>query len=217
MKLFLDTANLEEIRTAARWGILGGVTTNPTLVAAEGADFMQRIRDICAVVDGPVSAEVTETDIEAAVRQGRVLADLHPQVVVKVAATPDGLVVCSRLAALGIRVNMTLIFSLNQALVAARAGAAYVSPFAGRLDDIGHDGIAVVRDVVECFARYDLETEVIAASIRHPQHVAQAARAGAHIATMPFPVMRQLVAHPLTDIGLERFLRDWRAQFPDSK
>jgi len=217
MKLFLDTANLDEIRTAARWGILGGVTTNPTLVAAEGVPFARRIQEICELVDGPVSAEVTETEVEAAVRQGRELAGLHSNVVVKVAVTPDGLTVCSRLAAMGIRVNMTLVFSLNQALVAARAGAAYVSPFAGRLDDIGHDGMAVVHDVVDCFYRHGIETEVIAASIRHPQHVAEAARAGAHIATIPFKVMRQLVAHPLTDSGLERFLSDWHAQFPDAK
>src|SRR5690606_26948069 len=179
MRLFLDTANLDEIRTAARWGILGGVTTNPTLVAAEGVDLERRIQEICAVVDGPVSAEVIETEVEAAVRQGQALAALHPNVVVKVPVTPDGLAVCSRLASMGIRVNMTLVFSLNQALAAARAGAAYVSPFAGRLDDIGHDGMALVRDVVECFARHGIETEVIAASIRHPRHVAEAARAGA--------------------------------------
>lgn len=217
MKLFLDTANLDEIRTAHRWGVLAGVTTNPSLVAAEGADFERRIVEICEIVDGPVSAEVTETGIVEAVRQGERLAGLHPRVVVKVPTTPDGLTVCHELARRGIRVNMTLIFSLNQALMAARAGAAYVSPFAGRLDDIGHDGMAVVRDIVECFARYGLPTEVIAASIRHPVHVMEAARCGAHIATMPFRVMRQLVEHPLTDIGLERFLSDWRKRFGDLK
>ena len=217
MKLFLDTANLDEIRTARRWGILAGVTTNPSLIAAEGADFERRIVEICEIVDGPVSAEIIETDVEAAIRQGERLAGLHPHVVVKVPTTPDGLTVCHELAQRGIRVNMTLIFSLNQALVAARAGAAYVSPFAGRLDDVGHDGMAVVRDIVECFARYGLPTEVIAASIRHPVHVMEAARCGAHIATMPFRVMRQLVQHPLTDIGLERFLDDWRKRFGDPK
>ena len=210
MRLFLDTANLEEIRTAQGWGILSGVTTNPTLVAREGADFHQRIREICQVVSGPVSAEVTAVDAEGMVRQGEELASLHERVVIKVPVTPAGLQACRELVRRGHEVNVTLVFSLGQALLAARAGATYVSPFVGRLDDVGHDGIGLVADIVEMFRQHHIPTQVIAASLRHPRHVVEAARVGAHIGTMPFAVMRQMFEHPLTDIGLKRFLEDWR-------
>lgn len=217
MKLFLDTANLDEILAAVRWGVLSGVTTNPTLIAAAGADFERRIVEICEIVQGPVSAEVTETDVDAVVRQGERLAGLHEHVVVKVPATPEGLIACHELSRRGCRVNVTLVFSLNQGLLAARAGAAFVSPFAGRLDDIGHDGLDVITELVHVFDRYRLPTEVIAASIRHPQHVRAAALSGAHIATMPYKVFRQLIEHPLTDLGQERFLRDWQERFAGHK
>lgn len=210
MELYLDTANLDEIKTAQSWGILSGVTTNPTLVAKEGAPFHERIIEICQVVSGPVSAEVTALDAEGMIRQGAELAALHEQVVIKVPMTAEGLKACSHLTKQGYAVNVTLIFSLNQALLAAKAGATYVSPFVGRLDDIGHDGIALVADVVEVLRRHDLPTQVIAASLRHPQHVGEAARVGAHIGTMPFKVMQQMISHPLTDIGLQRFIDDWR-------
>ena len=210
MRLFLDTANLDEIRTAHSWGVLAGVTTNPTLIAREGVDFHERIREICSIVSGPVSAEVTELDADGMVRQGEALAQLHEQVVIKVPMTVEGLKACHRLAERGHAVNMTLIFSVNQALLAARAGATYVSPFVGRLDDIGHDGIALVAEIVEVFRRHNLATQVLAASLRHPRHVAAAARVGADIGTMPFAVLKQMVEHPMTHIGLERFLDDWR-------
>lgn len=210
MRLFLDTANLEEIREAQSWGVLAGVTTNPTLIARERADFHSRIREICGIVDGPVSAEVISTAADEMIREGEALAELADNVVVKIPMTVDGLKATSALARRGIPVNMTLVFSANQGLLAARAGARYVSPFLGRLDEIGHDGMEVVGQLVEIFRLHDIETEVIAASIRHPLHVTAAAQAGAHIATMPFAVMRKLVDHPLRDIGLERFLEDWR-------
>lgn len=210
LDLYLDTADLDAIRTAQSWGILAGVTTNPTLVAKEGAPFYQRIREICEIVSGPVSAEVTALDAEGMIRQGLELRELHDQVVVKLPMTAEGLRACKYLTGQGHPVNMTLIFSLNQALLAARAGATYVSPFVGRLDDIGHDGIGLVADIVQVIRTYDLPTRVIAASLRHPQHVAEAARVGADIGTMPFAVMKQMLSHPLTDIGLERFMNDWK-------
>lgn len=210
LELYLDTANLDEIRTAHSWGILSGVTTNPTLIAKEGAPFHQRIREICEATSGPVSAEVTALEAGEMIRQGEELAALHERVVIKVPLTADGLRACKHLTSRGYKVNVTLIFSLNQALLAARAGATYVSPFVGRLDDVGHDGIALVADVVEVLRTHNLPTRVIAASLRHPHHVSAAARAGAHIGTMPFAVMRQMFSHPLTDIGLQRFLEDWR-------
>lgn len=210
MKLFLDTANLDEIREAAGWGVLAGVTTNPTLIAREGVDLATRIREICAVVDGPVSAEVIATEAEAMVREGEALAELAGNVVVKIPMTVDGLKATSALARRGIPVNVTLVFSANQGLLAARAGARYVSPFLGRLDEIGHDGMQVVRELVDIFGLHGIGTEVIAASVRHPLHVTAAALAGAQIATMPFGVLRRMVDHPLRDIGLQRFLDDWR-------
>lgn len=210
MKLFLDSANLDEVREAAGWGVLAGVTTNPTLLAREGADPATRVREICAVVDGPVSAEVIATDAEGMVREGEALAELADNVVVKIPLTVDGLKATSILARRGIPVNVTLVFSANQGLLAARAGARYVSPFLGRLDEIGHDGMQVVRELVEIFRLHHIDTQVIAASVRHPLHVTAAALAGAHIATMPFAVLRRMVDHPLRDIGLQRFLEDWR-------
>ncbi len=213
MRLFLDTANIDEIRTAARWGVLAGVTTNPSLYAREsasGVSYRDRILEIAQVVNGPISAECVSTSAEALVAEARNLAAWHPNVVVKIPITPDGLEAISRVSRDGIRVNVTLIFSVNQALLAAQAGAAYVSPFLGRLDDIGNDGVGVVREVVELLDRYHLPTQVIAASIRTPQHVAQVAAVGAHIATVPFKVLEQMIQHPLTDAGIERFLADWK-------
>jgi len=210
MKLYLDTANVEEIREAARWGILSGVTTNPSLAAREDEDFTQILPSICELVDGPVSAEVISLEYEGMVKEGRKLAGVHPNVVVKIPIIPEGMQAVKTLAAEGIRVNVTLIFSVNQALLAARAGAAYVSPFLGRLDDIGHTGVELVRDIVDVIDLHDLDVEVIAASIRHPEHVPAVALAGAHIATMPFKVLKQMFKHPLTDLGIESFLSDWK-------
>lgn len=190
--------------------MLAGVTTNPTLIARERADFHTRIREIARLVPGPVSAEVIATDAEGMIREAEELAGLAPNVVVKIPMTPEGLKATAHLARRGIAVNMTLCFSANQGLLAARAGARYVSPFLGRLDEIGHDGMEVVRQLVQIFRIHGIQAEVIAASVRHPLHVTQAALAGAHIATMPYAVMRQLVNHPLRDIGLARFLEDWR-------
>lgn len=209
MRLFLDTANVEEIRAAAELGVISGVTTNPTLVAREGRDFREVLEEICRIVDGPISAEVLSTEASAMVSEARELAALHPNIVIKIPMGAEGLKAVKILSREGIRTNMTLIFSANQALLAALAGATYVSPFVGRLDDIGHDGMEVVGDTVTIFAQYGLETEVIAASIRHPQHVLAAARLGADIATVPYQVLQQMIAHPLTDLGIQRFLRDW--------
>jgi len=210
VKFFIDTANVDEIRTVNEWGILAGVTTNPTLVAKEGRDFEEVIKEICAIVDGPVSAEVLATDAEGMIREAEVYASWADNVVIKVPLTAEGLKATSALAKKGIKTNVTLIFSPNQALMAARAGASYVSPFLGRLDDISYDGMQLVRDVVEIFWTHDIETEVIAASIRHPLHMVEAAKAGAHIATAPFKVYQQMLKHPLTDIGIQRFLEDWQ-------
>ncbi|MFS8544245.1 MAG: fructose-6-phosphate aldolase [Limnochordales bacterium] len=209
MKFFIDTANVDEIRTVNEWGILAGVTTNPTLVAREGRAFADVIKEICALVDGPVSAEVLATDAAGMVREAETYASWADNVVIKVPMTAEGLKATSALAKKGIKTNVTLVFSPNQALMAARAGAAYVSPFLGRLDDISFDGMQLVRDVVEIFWTHDIETEVIAASIRHPLHMVEAAKAGAHIATAPFKVYQQMLQHPLTDIGIRRFMEDW--------
>ncbi|MDK2784769.1 MAG: transaldolase [Bacillota bacterium] len=213
MKLFLDSANLDEVREAASWGIISGVTTNPTLMAQAGArDFKSVIREICALVPGgPISAEVVSEDTEGMLREARELAALHPQVVIKIPMTPAGTAAVRALKAEGIRTNVTLVFSTAQALLAAAAGASFVSPFVGRLDDTGADGMTVVREIVSIYRTYGYPTEVIAASIRHPRHVVEAALAGAHIATVPFKVLRQLFEHPLTKQGIERFLADWRA------
>jgi len=208
MKFFLDTANLDEIRQAAVWGLCDGVTTNPTLVAREGREHRAQILEIARIVTGPISVETTSNDTEEMVRQGVEYAAWAPNVVVKVPMTPPGLAACRRLRERAIGVNVTLVFSANQALLAAKAGATFVSPFVGRLDDIGHDGMQVVRDAVAIFRTYGLATKVLAASLRHPLHVTAAALAGAPIATMPFKVLEQLFKHALTDVGQERFLAD---------
>jgi transaldolase len=211
MKFFLDTANLDEIRDAASLGILDGVTTNPTLVSKENGQrgFKELIREICDIVKGPVSAEVINTDIERMLEEARELAQIHHHVVVKMPLTEDGIRATKRVSEEGIKVNITLVFSPSQALVAAKAGAAYVSPFIGRLDDVSNVGMDIVRDIVGIYKNYDYSTQVLVASVRHPIHVVEAARAGADIATMPYKVFKQLVKHPLTDIGLEKFLTDW--------
>ncbi len=209
MKIFLDTANLEEIREAAGLGLLDGVTTNPSLIAKEGAEFQKRIYEICEVVQGPVSAEVTSTDTETMCRQGRELAKIHPWVVVKCPTTKEGLKAARCLVGDGIKVNCTLCFSSSQALLVAKTGATYVSPFLGRLDDISHVGMDLLRDIVAIYRNYGFKTQVLAASLRHPLHVVDAAKAAADVATMPFKVFEQLFKHPLTDRGQEQFLKDW--------
>jgi transaldolase len=209
MQLFLDSANLSEIREAASWGVLDGVTTNPTLVAREGGSFPRLLTEICQLVHGPVSAEVMSTEAKQMVREARELAAISSQIVIKVPMTTEGLKSVIRLQALEIRTNITLVFSFNQALLAAKAGADYISPFIGRLDDLGADGVALVAEICSIFRSAGLESRVIAASIRTPQHVVQVARAGAHVATVPFAVLSQMVLHPLTDSGLARFRADW--------
>lgn len=210
MKLFLDTANVDEIREIHAWGVLAGVTTNPSLIAREGRDFVATIHEICEIVDGPVSAEVVAPDTAGMVREGRLLAQVHDHVVVKVPLTPAGLGATRQLADDGIRVNVTLCFQPVQALLAARAGATYISPFLGRLDDLGQDGMQLIAEIVEIYrTQPDITTNVLAASIRHPLHVAQAALAGADVATIPTGVFRKLASHPLTDKGNAAFLADW--------
>jgi transaldolase len=211
MKFFIDTANLDEIREAAQLGLIDGVTTNPSLVAKEGGiDFKQHIAAICEIVEGDVSAEVTSLDMEGMLREGRDYARIAPNVVVKCPLTRDGLKATRRLTDEGTKVNVTLCFSAAQAILAAKAGAAYISPFLGRLDDIGQNGLELLADIVEIYGNYGWKTEVLAASIRHPIHVVEAARMGAHVATMPLKVIDQLLKHPLTDKGLEQFLADWQ-------
>lgn len=209
MKFFIDTANFEEIKEAHAWGILSGVTTNPSLVAKENISFHDRLREITALVDGSVSAEVIALDAEGMIKEGRELAAIAPNITVKLPMTPEGLKACSVFRAEGIKTNVTLIFSANQALMAARAGATYVSPFLGRLDDIGHDGMELIAKISTIFSIHNIDTEIIAASIRHPQHITDAALNGAHISTTPFKVLKQLFNHPLTDKGIEGFLADW--------
>ena len=210
MKFFADTAEIADIQELAATGLLDGVTTNPSLIAKSGRDFLEVIREICAVVPGPVSAEVAATDYDTMLAEGRALAKLADNVAVNVPLTPAGLRVCHALAGEGTLVNVTLVFSAAQAILAAKAGAAFVSPFAGRLDDIGSDGMHLIAEIVEIYANYpDFETEVLAASIRSPKHVIEAARMGAHIATLPPAVLRSLYQHPLTDKGLAAFLADW--------
>jgi len=210
MKIFIDTANLEEIKKAHEMGILAGVTTNPSLVAKEGIDFKERLKEICSFVKGSVSAEVISLEAEGMIAEGEDLAAIAPQITVKVPMTIEGLKAVHHFASKGIKTNVTLIFSANQALLAARAGATYVSPFLGRLDDIGHNGVDLIGEIAELFNIHQLDTEIIAASIRHPQHVTQAALQGAHIGTMPLAVIEQMTKHPLTDIGIEKFLADWK-------
>ncbi|MFS0575900.1 fructose-6-phosphate aldolase [Sporosarcina sp. 179-K 3D1 HS] len=212
MKFFIDTANFEEIKEAHSWGILSGVTTNPSLVAKENVSFHDRLREITALVPGSVSAEVIALDAEGMIEEGRELAKIAPNITVKLPMTPEGLKACRVFADEGIKTNVTLIFSANQALLAARAGATYVSPFLGRLDDIGHDGMALISTIADIFTIHDIQTEIIAASIRHPQHITDAALNGAHISTTPFKVLQQLFNHPLTDKGIEAFLADWESR-----
>src|SRR5664279_4196543 len=209
MKIFLDTAEIEEIKTAARWGVLDGVTTNPSLYAKVGGSYDSILADICKITSGPVSAEVIADDVDGMLAEGRHFAKLAPNVIVKVAMSENGLEAISRFADEGIKTNCTLIFSTNQGLLAAKAGASLISPFVGRLDDINQDGMTIIRELVEIFSLYDIEAEVLAASIRHPLHVTQAAMAGAHIATLPMKVLQQMVHHPLTDKGIVQFRKDW--------
>jgi len=211
MKIFLDTAGLDEIRTAARWGVLDGVTTNPSLFARVGGSYDDILKQISEITPGPVSAEVVADDVDGMLREGRHFASLAPNIFVKVPMGEDGLEAISRLAGEGIRTNCTLIFSANQGLLAAKAGASLLSPFVGRLDDISQDGMEVVRELVVMVETYDLGAEVLAASIRHPRHMTEAALAGAHIATVPLSVLKQMIRHPLTDKGVVQFRRDWDA------
>ena len=214
MRLFLDTANIEEIKEACALGVISGVTTNPTLMAKEGRDPLQVVREITALVDGPISVEAVSLEARAMVEEAEALAAIHPNIVVKIPVTAEGLKAVKALAAKGIKTNVTLVFSANQALLAALAGATYVSPFVGRLDDAGHDGMELIREIVEIYANCDFPTQIIAASIRHPLHVVMAARAGADIATVPYKVLMQMLKHPLTDLGVEKFLADWAKVSP---
>ena len=209
MKIFLDTAEIEEIRIAARWGVLDGVTTNPTLFAKVGGSYDDVLRQICDLTSGPVSAEVVAEDVEGMLREGRHFAKLAPNIVVKVPMSEEGLEAISRFAEEGIKTNCTLIFTANQGLLAAKAGASLLSPFVGRLDDINQDGMDVIRELVPIIEMYEYDSEVLAASIRHPRHVTESALAGSHIATLPFKVLQQMVHHPLTDKGITTFRADW--------
>ena len=209
MKIFLDTASLEEIREGAALGVVDGVTTNPSLLAREQGDPEEILLEICRIVDGPISAEVVATDLEGMLREGRHWASVHKNIVVKVPCTVDGMKATKVLSREGHKVNVTLIFSATQALLAATAGASFVSPFGGRLDDIAAPGMELVADIVQIFDNYDFDCEVLAASLRHPIHVLEAAKIGAHVGTMPIAVLNSLLKHPLTDIGLKRFLDDW--------
>lgn len=215
MKFFIDTANVEDIRKANDMGIICGVTTNPSLIAKEGRDFKQVIQEITAIVDGPISGEVkaTTTDAEGMIKEGREIAAIHPNMVVKIPMTVEGLKAVKVLSAEGIKTNVTLIFTANQALLAARAGATYVSPFLGRLDDISQTGVALIETIAEIFANYDMKTEIIAASVRNPIHVTDCALAGADIATVPYSVLVQMTKHPLTDQGIAKFQADYKAVF----
>jgi transaldolase len=211
MQIFLDTANIDQIKQAARLGVISGVTTNPTLMSKEGkADYQAVVKEICSIIPGPISVEVLVEGVKPMIKQARLISSWAPNIVIKIPATTEGLEVTSVLAKENIKVNFTLCFSLNQALLGALAGAAYVSPFVGRLDDVGHNGMEVVKDIVDVFQHYHLPTQVIAASIRHPQHCVAAAKAGAHIATVPYDVLMQMIHHPLTDVGVAGFLSDWQ-------
>jgi len=212
MKFFLDTANVKEILEAASLGLLDGVTTNPSLVAKEGRSFKEVLVEICNIVDGPISAEVVSLEADAMVKEGKELAKIHKNIVVKVPLIAEGLKATKRMAAEGIKVNVTLCFSPTQALLAAKAGAWCVSPFIGRLDDISSNGMELIRQILTIYRNYDFKTQVLVASVRHPQHVVEAALAGWHICTMPFAIFQQMVKHPLTDSGLKKFLADWEAQ-----
>lgn len=209
MKLFIDTANVDEIKEINQWGVICGVTTNPSLIAKEGRDFKEVVKEISDLVDGPISAEVVSLESEGMLEEARDLAAIHPNIIIKVPMTKEGLKTVKILKEEDIKTNVTLVFSPGQALLAARAGATYVSPFLGRLDDIGNEGLYVVEDIVEVFDYHGIDTEIIAASIRNPSHVMNAAKAGAHISTIPYKVFLQMLEHPLTDKGIESFLKDW--------
>ncbi|NPB06344.1 MAG: fructose-6-phosphate aldolase [Aquificae bacterium] len=211
MKFFLDTADVNEIKEALEWGLLDGVTTNPTLIAKTGRPFKEVVKEILELVEGPVSLEVVSLDAEGMIREGRKLAEMGDNVVVKIPMTPEGLKAVQELESEGIPTNVTLVFSPTQALLAAKAGASYVSPFVGRLDDISSEGMKLIREIKEIFLNYEFDTEIIVASIRHPMHVLESALIGADIATVPFKVLKQLFNHPLTDIGIQRFLKDWES------
>jgi transaldolase len=212
MKFFLDTANVKEIYEAANLGILDGITTNPSLVVKEGRSFKEMLQEICKIVDGPISAEVVSVEADAMVKEGRELAKIHKNIVVKCPLIPEGIKATKKLSSEGIRVNVTLCFSPTQAILAAKAGAWCVSPFIGRLDDISSSGMELIRQIVTIYKNYDYKTLVLVASVRHPQHVVEAALVGGHICTMPFSIFQQLFKHPLTDLGLKKFLDDWKAK-----
>ncbi|EEL2848761.1 fructose-6-phosphate aldolase [Listeria monocytogenes] len=211
MRFFIDTANVEEIKKANRMGFISGVTTNPSLVAKEGRDFNEVIQEITSIVDGPISGEVVSLEADEMIAEGRVIAKIHPNMVVKIPMTGEGLAAVKVLTEEGIKTNVTLVFSATQALLAARAGTTYVSPFLGRLDDIGDDGLVLIRDIADIFEIHGIPTEIISASVRHPIHVIECAKAGADIATVPFKVFEQMLKHPLTDSGIDKFLADWEA------
>ncbi|MBC1288478.1 fructose-6-phosphate aldolase [Listeria welshimeri] len=211
MRFFIDTANVEEIKKANRMGFIAGVTTNPSLVAKEGRDFNEVIQEITSIVDGPISGEVVSLEADEMIEEGQVIAKIHPNMVVKIPMTGEGLAAVKVLTEEGIKTNVTLVFSATQALLAARAGATYVSPFLGRLDDIGDDGLVLIRDIAEIFEIHGIPTEIISASVRHPIHVIECAKAGADIATVPYKVFEQMLKHPLTDSGIDKFLADWEA------
>jgi len=209
MKLFIDTANVAHIREIESWGVICGVTTNPSLIAKEGRDFVEVVQEITTIVNGPISAEVIDTQHKGMVKEACELAKIHKNIVIKIPMTDEGLKATKILTEAGIKTNVTLVFSAAQALLAAKAGATYVSPFLGRLDDIGQDGMTLIEEIVEIFITHEFECEIIAASIRSPLHVTKCAQMGAHIATVPYAVLKQMINHPLTDSGIERFLKDW--------
>ena len=210
MKIFIDTANIQEIREANAIGIIDGVTTNPTLVAREGKDFGSLIKEICSIVDGPISAEVIGLKCDEMLKEARSLSKIHKNIVIKIPLIPEGLKAVKLLSKEGIKTNVTLCFSATQALLAAKAGATYISPFIGRLDDIGHDGMGIIRDIKTIYSNYNFPTKIIVASVRHPLHVLEAAKIGADIVTVPYDTLMKLIKHPLTDIGIDRFLSDWK-------
>ena len=211
MKLFIDTANVNEIREIANWGVVDGVTTNPSLIAKEKRDFKEVVTEITGIVDGPISAEVVSLKHDEMVEEAKELAKIHKNIIIKVPMTEEGLIAVKELHAMGIKTNVTLVFTSTQALLAAKAGASYVSPFLGRLDDISTNGLNLIEEIMDIFNNYSYDTEVIAASIRHPMHVVECARLGCDIATVPYKVFKQMLHHPLTDSGIERFLKDWES------
>ncbi len=213
MKLFIDTANVEEIKQASQLGVIQGVTTNPSLIAKEGRDLKEVIHEICDIVDGPISCEVLSLDSEGMIKEAREFSKIHKNIVIKIPMTDEGLKAVSVLSKEKIKTNVTLVFSASQALLASLAGATFVSPFIGRIDDISMDGTQLIEEIVDIFAMHRLETEIIAASIRHPMHVVEAARLGAHIATVPYKIIQQMIKHPLTDRGIEKFMKDWNKTF----